>query len=237
MQPDKLILGHVYHRVPGDYFGELLKVENNIATLGPVPRTPEGGVSQCPVEQIDREATPVEENQLRHQDAVCTCGRRMREFGPWEHVENLDHWRKDRWNADEEAVKAEHAREDAEQLASGQGKINRGPWNDRWLWSWGPARSCSFCGCVHPEDALNLLKEGWESETTGKSYKRYLHPPGWKTWCEAFSASIKDVNREPGQGVPSIWEPTPPMKLYVQHMSDDQIKEYNAIMEDRRMGV
>lgn len=236
MNPEEMKVGWVYHVAAGDYMAVYVgPSEDGVSVvMGNTPRESTKWSRAMPRDAVDRPATPAEANAMLHGDDVCTCGRRMHEFGPWDHEENLDYWRRDRWNADDEAVRAEHARDDAARAAAGQGAVHRGPWNDRWLWGWGPARSCSFCGGVHPGDALKLLREGWEVETTGKSYKRYLHPPGWSTWCNAFSASIKDPNREPGQGVPSIWEPTPPVKLYVQHMSDAEIAEFNAIVEARR---
>ena len=57
-----------------------------------------------------------------------TCPRRTKEFGPWEHKEHLDKWNDYRWSC-----------KDA-----------------KWKWPWNP-RSCSFCGSIHPEDALYII--------------------------------------------------------------------------------
>jgi hypothetical protein len=82
---------------------------------------------------------------------------------------------------------------------------------------------------IHPEDAIRLVKEGWEVDATGKSYKRYLNPPGTKTSLGAAIAGIR-AGREPGQGVPSVWSPGPPVKLYVAHFSDADVKTFNEAL-------
>lgn len=52
----------------------------------------------------------------------------------------------------------------------------------RWKYDGGPYRhdyrACSYCGCIHPEDLLVLIKRGGVSlEGTGKDYKRYFILP------------------------------------------------------------
>ncbi len=88
-----------------------------------------------------------------------------------------------------------------------------------------PPRTCSYCGSVHPEDALKLMEQGWEVESaTGKSYKRYLHPPGYGRYL---------MRR---LGVPDVSEPrdyrdsTPPVKLYVMHLTAEQIDKFNQLL-------
>lgn len=180
-----------------------------------------------------------------------TCPSRMREAGPWEHKPDLDRWETDRWSADEEAVQAKHDLEDSMRLAQhnernaqrGEPPITmeelhtkwfvRGRSNDLWFWSWGPPRTCSFCGGVYPEDALRLLSEGWENEHA-KAYKGYLNPPGSSSRNQAFLASIRDKAREPGEGVPSVWSPTPPVKLYVWHFDESQLARLNSLVQTPR---
>lgn len=73
------------------------------------------------------------------------------------------------------------------------------------FWQWGEQpRTCSFCGGIHPDDAARLVKEGWSIGITDKSYKRYLEQP----------------THRPGGLIP-------PVKLYVQHFSPEQIKAFN----------
>lgn len=160
-------------------------------------------------------------------DKTQTCPRRVRELGPWEHGQGLDRWRTDRWTTDHAAAEAERQ---AWLERNPNGSI--GETNGEWLWSWGPPRVCSFCGGIHPDDAIRLLEEGWELETTGKNYKRYLHPPGY----HARMATILQHVRETGQfGVaPSVWDPAPPVKLYVMHFTDEQLERFNAALARRR---
>ena len=137
-------------------------------------------------------------------EETLTCPRRMNEFGPWEHKEGLDQWRIDRWSSF--------------------------PLYDRditWQWPWQP-RACSFCGGIHPDDAIRLLKEGWHVVATDKSYKRYLEPPGGRLGFEhegrVFGAGVY---------VPP-WGPVPPVKLYTMHMDGEQITLFNAALSEQR---
>lgn len=109
-------------------------------------------------------------------------------------------WVTDRWSADREAVARQHAQEDAE-----RDELHRGPHNDLWLGVSAPPRTCTYCGSIHPHDALQLLREGWSVEHTGKSYKCYLEPP----------KAMK-------------WSPTPPVKCYMDHFTEAQIDILNA---------
>ncbi|HYC27881.1 MAG TPA: hypothetical protein VEB42_03680, partial [Chitinophagaceae bacterium] len=98
---------------------------------------------------------------------VQTCPRRMNEFGPWKHEENLDTW-----------------------------KIR------------GEDKCCSFCGSVHPERVIELVKQHGPQiiQTTDKGYKFYISRP------EVPNASFGGI------------------KTYLQHWSEDQVAQYNAIL-------
>ena len=63
------------------------------------------------------------------------------------------------------------------------------------------ARHCSFCGSLHPDDFMRLVKEGWRVGATDKNYKAYLGSP------------------EPGGGSMET-------KFYFQHLSDEQKREF-----------
>jgi hypothetical protein len=183
------------------------------------------------------------------QGEAQTCPRRTGEAGPWSREAGQDRWRRDRWSKDEDAVRAKHDAEDAEglarhnahALAAGRPPATleeyrtkwfvRGPSADLWLWPGDVPRTCSFCGSLHPEDVLRLLAEGWEHERA-KSYKGYMHRPGWATKSAAFLASLRDLGREPGQGVPSVWEPTPPAKFYVMHFTAEQLQRLNELLRN-----
>lgn len=111
------------------------------------------------------------------------------------------------------------------------GWSNGGRWID-FPWSWTP-RTCSFCGSVHPEDALRLLAEGWEDEMTTKRYKGYLHPPGHR---QSIAVGMRKMREEGIKGFskrPSVSSPTPPAKFYTMHFSPEQIAKLNAAHSGR----
>jgi len=101
-----------------------------------------------------------------------------------------------------------------------------------WPWGFKKPRTCSYCGGIHPDDALRLLKEGWEVDTTTKTYKRYMDPPGYAEYIQKFTANIRkciDVL------IPHIESPVPPVKLYVYHFSQKQIEAFNAELLTQKM--
>lgn len=73
------------------------------------------------------------------------------------------------------------------------------------------ARHCSFCGSLHPDDFMRLIKEGWKVEPTDKSYKAYLGSSG---------------DDRPMQ-----------TKFYYQHLSEDQKREFVNLYNEKRMVV
>jgi len=84
-----------------------------------------------------------------------------------------------------------------------------GPWEhkeglEKWEYRVSVARQCSFCGGIHPEDALQLLiLPGVAVVPTDKSYKAYLRAP--------------IEHRE--------------FKVYFQHFSPEQIAAWNGKMK------
>lgn len=65
-------------------------------------------------------------------------------------------------------------------------------------------RTCSYDGGIHPDDAIALLQSGeWRVVPTSKSYKMYMERNDGKLFI-------------------------PPVKVYVNHFDDDQIKRFNA---------
>ena len=76
----------------------------------------------------------------------------------------------------------------------------------RWKWNEQP-RTCSYCGSVHPKDAVDLIMKGWRIEPTTKNYKFYLEPP---------------------HGDPS---PIPPVKLYGWHLDPEKVKVINQAVD------
>ena len=90
-------------------------------------------------------------------------------------------------------------------------------------------RTCSFCGGAHPDDVMELIKAGWEVDPSDKSYKTYVHPPGNVT------QTYKDLERNfvqdpltPMERAQRIRDVTPPIKLYAQHISPEQLAELNT---------
>jgi hypothetical protein len=90
-------------------------------------------------------------------------------------------------------------------------------------------RSCSFCGSIHPEDAIILLNMGWEVELTTKRYKRYLHPSGFKKRMEEVLTAIKEGKEVDEDKPEGYWEPSPVVKLYTMHFSKEQMERFNRI--------
>jgi len=101
--------------------------------------------------------------------------------------------------------------------------------SDRWPEGFPKPRTCSFCGGVHPEDLIELIKMGWEFEPSSKGYKSYWHPPGMAGY---FTALVKDfvdafiVDRM----TPAAVDPVPPVKLYSDHLTPDLIATINSLL-------
>lgn len=111
------------------------------------------------------------------EEELQTCPRRVGELGPWEYKDNLDRWKRSKWHSYYKS--------------------------NRWPDDFEKPRTCSFCGSVHPDDLVDLLKKGWRVGNTDKSYKKYIEAPiGYKS-------------------------PIPPLKLYVMHCSQEQINKLN----------
>lgn len=157
-----------------------------------------------------------------------TCPRRMEEVGPWDREENLDVWDTSNWKFtdEEEAAKYNQERADkdnAEAKAKG--------WNSTtvpnlryYLWPehhGGKPRICSFCGCIHPEDAIRLVKDHqFEVERSDKGYKVYLHPPGYRHSMEITLNRLR--KRMEPEDVSEYNEIYPPLKAYSPHFTRDQ---------------
>lgn len=98
-----------------------------------------------------------------------------------------------------------------------------------WPVSFKKPRTCPFCGSIHPEDLLGLLKEGWELESTTKAHKTYWHPPGYRAYHARVVQDIEAHIRGTITPPPHI-EPTPPVKLYGNHVSHGMAAEINTIL-------
>ncbi len=78
-------------------------------------------------------------------------------------------------------------------------RMEPGPWNypdtDTWDRREGAnsPRKCSFCGGVHPDDAIELLESGKRTwGQTDKSYKGYLMPNHEKFYIQHFDKEQVD---------------------------------------------
>lgn len=152
-----------------------------------------------------------------------TCGRRMQDLGPWKRGEGLDFWERGRWAATQQEADAEVAEFMTGHPTGTIGHV---------LWSYGgeQPRTCSFCGGIHPDDAIALIEAGWGVEGTTKSYKRYLEPPGYQDYMDRIRKAGYDLK---AAGEPRVDSPVPPVKLYVQHFSEEQILRFNAAVQKR----
>jgi hypothetical protein len=157
---------------------------------------------------------------------IQTCPDRNAMPGPWKIGNGLDKWRTDRWSRNILVIRFWHWVDHIfDLLKNGKQTHFIGKHNNEWLWKWGPPRTCSFCGGIHPEDAIRLIQDGWEIEATGKTYKRYLEPPGYHQHMADLRQTIATSDK-----VPEFWSPVPPVKLYVSHFNDDQVSRFNQAL-------
>jgi len=161
-----------------------------------------------------------------------TCPRRDEGFGSG--VEGEDRWELTNWKFTdpEEARKyniAEAERQNADAKAKGHNSTSY-PNERYWLWpkELGPMpRTCSYCGGIHPADAIKLVLEfNFDVEGTTKGYKLYLHGPGYtarmKRMLEQMRGGTDPVEAASASGSPEIY---PPLKAYSPHFTDDQWRQ------------
>ncbi len=144
-----------------------------------------------------------------------TCPQRVGQWGPWKKEEGLDRWRDDRWS------RLQAWRSRLEQWADPEHRLGQ-PYV--WREVQQPPRSCSFCGSGHPEDAIRLLKAGWEVERQPGHPRIDMDPPGHREaqsrFMKAFRARVKLM-------APSVSSPVPPVKFCCRHFTVDQAKRWN----------
>lgn len=80
----------------------------------------------------------------------------------------------------------------------------------RWPEGASMPRACSYCGGVHPGDAIDLLIDGWALEMSDHHYKFYMQP---------------DNGAE---------RPLPPVKLYLMHFSQEEVLRADDVIRARR---
>lgn len=125
---------------------------------------------------------------------------------------------------------------------------------------------CSFCGSLHPDRFMELVRGGWVVGPTDKSYKAYLGKPrtdediaGRKARFLAdgyggIAQAIRDLGARDGKTAEQIeadleehWATRQlPLiaggcgqeaKFYYQHLSDDQRAEFIALYNGRQMKI
>jgi len=87
-------------------------------------------------------------------------------------------------------------------------------------------RQCSYCGSIHPEDMLALIKSGSRLTGTTKAYKRYLITPNPIAGqdCSIGSRPGPDGREEiPGKAPATIQQ-----KFYLDHVTPEQWAEIKA---------
>lgn len=85
----------------------------------------------------------------------------------------------------------------------------RNRWESRaatWPDGFEKPRTCSWCGGVHPADAIDLLAAGFRLEETDNEYKFYVKP------IEEGAYTI------------------PPIKLYLVHFSNVEVMRADAVI-------
>ena len=91
-------------------------------------------------------------------------------------------------------------------------------------------RTCSYCGGVHDDDLITLMDAGWTVEkATGKSYKLYVHPPGY---LETIQYMMDNPGELPPEDIPRL--EGPPVKWYVYHANQDFINNLNERIQAQR---
>lgn len=122
--------------------------------------------------------------------------------------------------------------------------------------------SCSFCGSLHPDRFMELVREGWIVGPTDKSYKAYLESPlsdeekaarreRWTTG-DSIAQALRRQGQRDGKTAEQIqadldieWERnaahwlhgTQTAKFYYQHLSEDQRDEFIELINSRRMQI
>lgn len=120
--------------------------------------------------------------------------------------------------------------------------------------------SCSFCGSLHPDRFMELVKAGWIVGPTDKNYKAYLTQPPteaevaarkqqWMTG-DSIARAIRDVGARDGKTPEQIeadverewterWAPhvygKGHAKFYYQHLSSEQRDEFIDLYNSGRM--
>ena len=121
--------------------------------------------------------------------------------------------------------------------------------------------SCSFCGSLHPDRFMELVRQGWIVGPTDKTYKAYLSRPltdeekaqRKERWMRGFSpeeiqatASKRGETPEEARAaletayelqVAQLEGASTEAKFYFQHLSEAQGREFVDLYNSRQMKV
>ena len=147
-----------------------------------------------------------------------------------------------------------------------------GPWDreeglDTWTTGHGvigqddAGPSCSFCGSLHPDRFMELVRDGWIVGPTDKTYKAYLSRPltdeeqaeHKARWLGGFTAQeLRDSALARGETVAATraaleaayYAQVAPLhsgptkaKFYFQHLTPEQQQEFVDLYRTQRMAV
>ena len=146
-----------------------------------------------------------------------------------------------------------------------------GPWErepdlDSWTTGHGLAGqgdiglSCSFCGSLHPDRFMELVRAGWTVGPTDKGYKAYLNRTPTEAevaaakahWAERnlVANAVREVGERDGKTPEQIavdldqqWAKSPCVptgngaKFYFQHLSEQQRAEFIALHNTGAMRI
>lgn len=89
-------------------------------------------------------------------------------------------------------------------------------------------RQCSYCGSIHPEDMLALIRTGSRLQGTDKGYKRYLLTPN------PIAGQDCRIGSRHGPGVDEVIRGPAPatiqQKFYLDHVTREQWREIVSAM-------
>lgn len=138
-------------------------------------------------------------------ETLC-CPRRAESHYPWNEEGEPDQWLPPavRWVPGRQIP-----------LVTRNGVVES--WHIGWETYWpSPPRTCSFCGCAHPADVIEMMKEGWEAEVAKPGRKWYLNPPGTQ---ECREKMLKGMRANPNNIINEGRTPVPPVKIYAAHLT------------------
>jgi hypothetical protein len=136
----------------------------------------------------------------------------------------------------------------------GQGLFNtNNPTPDTWREGAGlvnQTRGCSYCGSMHPDEFMQKLREGYEAGPTDKNYKVYLRKLATDEQFAAKRQGLIDRYVEGGMSESAAIERTDSIvdsiglrsageegKFYFQHLSEPQMLEFIAMLNDKTMKI